>query len=166
MKKRNLITTAVALMMSVGMVSCASDKEKMEEQRQEEQQKMEESYESAEHNVEQEMEETEDSSFFSDDSEVSDEVASADNSDKPWADQTIALDQVEKVQEQLKSEGLYEGNVDGLIGPKTEEGIRKFQENQNLTASGELNQETIDAMGVDVDLKQAQESSEDTMMSE
>lgn len=161
MKKRQLLTTAAALIMSVGVVSCASDKEKMEKQEQErqeeirdaekEQQKMEEEHSAERQEMEEEQQEEGIFGFGSDS-----ETASAEQSDKPWADQQIALDKVEKVQEKLKNEGYNVGSVDGLIGPNTESALREFQESNDLSASGELNQETIDALGVDVELDDQQ----------
>jgi peptidoglycan hydrolase-like protein with peptidoglycan-binding domain len=41
-----------------------------------------------------------------------------------------------KVQSALKSAGLYTGNVDGKIGPKTREAIKTFQSQNGLKADG------------------------------
>lgn len=74
-----------------------------------------------------------------------------------FKNQPVSLDDAKKVQEKLADKGFYEGDIDGKIGPMTSTGIEKFQENNDLTASGELNQETLDALGVDASLMQAQE---------
>ena len=66
----------------------------------------------------------------------------------------------------LIEKGYDAGNVDGIIGPETRGAIESFQQEKGITASGELNQETIDALGLDVDLKQAQEESGSQMFSE
>tara|TARA_Y100001936_G_C16031935_1_gene646093 strand:- start:112 stop:666 length:555 start_codon:yes stop_codon:yes gene_type:complete len=153
MKKRNLLAAAL-LITSLGVTSCASDEEKREkEQRMEEtveaeQERMEEFGDEMEEEVAQAEENIEDSAQQMQD----------DMSDKPWADQRISLDRAKEVQEALKNNGYQIGSVDGLIGPKTMEGLKSFQEqHENLTASGELNQETIDALGLDFNLVQAQQ---------
>lgn len=157
--KRKLMTTAFATIMAVGLVSCASDKEKMEKQeaeRQEEireaeveQQKMEEKARQAQEEADalrQEQYEAQHASMSDSSSFTSS------SSDQPWANQQVSLDKVEKVQAKLNSEGFEAGAVDGLIGPNTTSAIKKFQESSELSASGELNQETIDAMGLDINL--------------
>lgn len=75
-------------------------------------------------------------------------------------------DQVTELQQALNEKGYDAGNVDGIIGPETRGAIESFQQEKGITASGELNQETIDALGLDVDLKQAQEESGSQMFSE
>ena len=152
MKTKKLLTTAFALFMTIGVVSCSSNKEKMEkeeQQRQEEirdlearQTKLEEKAHAAEMQA-QELRSQQHSS-----------AVSSYSSDKPWASQQFALSDVEKVQEKLNNEGFNAGPVDGLIGPKTMDGIRSFQESKNITASGELNKETVDALGVDIEMPQ------------
>lgn len=69
---------------------------------------------------------------------------------KPWADQQASLDAVRDLQQQLKDQGYYQdGNVDGLVGPKTESALREFQQAQGLDPTGEINAETLAAMGID-----------------
>jgi hypothetical protein len=51
-----------------------------------------------------------------------------------------------RYQQYLKDLQLYDGNVDGTIGPKTRAAITKFQTMNGLDATGELNQPTIDAL--------------------
>lgn len=41
-----------------------------------------------------------------------------------------------KIQQALKNAGLYSGNVDGKIGPKTREAIKTFQSQNGLKADG------------------------------
>lgn len=49
-----------------------------------------------------------------------------------------------KYQQYLKDLQLYDGVIDGTIGPKTRSAITKFQTLNGLPANGELNQATID----------------------
>lgn len=56
---------------------------------------------------------------------------------------------VRQVQEQLKQKGFDVGAVDGVWGPKTQQGLKQFQQSQNIQASGELDQQTLSALGID-----------------
>jgi peptidoglycan hydrolase-like protein with peptidoglycan-binding domain len=56
---------------------------------------------------------------------------------------------IRKVQEKLNSMGYNAGAVDGAYGPKTQAALKKFQQSQGIQVSGELNQETLAALGVE-----------------
>lgn len=56
--------------------------------------------------------------------------------------------QVMRVQLALTSLGLYEGSVDGILGPKTRESIVLFQSLKDLTPNGQMTTETLNALGV------------------
>ena len=79
---------------------------------------------------------------------------------------SLSKDQISQVQKALNEKGFHSANVDGEMGEETSKALRNFQENQEITASGELNQETLDALGVDINVKQAQEESGSQMFSE
>jgi peptidoglycan hydrolase-like protein with peptidoglycan-binding domain len=53
---------------------------------------------------------------------------------------------VRDAQQQLRQLGYYSGDVDGLMGPATEQAILRFQRAQGLDASGQLNTATADAL--------------------
>jgi peptidoglycan hydrolase-like protein with peptidoglycan-binding domain len=57
-----------------------------------------------------------------------------------------ADDQIRTVQEQLKAQGFYYGNVDGEAGSETSAAIRRFQIRNGLQVTGSLNQETLDSL--------------------
>ena len=78
----------------------------------------------------------------------------------------LSTDQVSEIQTKLNEKGFTAGNVDGIMGPETQSALESFQSEQGISASGELNQETIDALGIDVNLKQAQEEAGSQMFSE
>lgn len=59
-------------------------------------------------------------------------------------------EQAMKLQEKLKEQGLYDGQVDGKIGPLTKEALRKFQEQKGFSASGSLDSQTAAALGLDM----------------
>jgi hypothetical protein len=48
-----------------------------------------------------------------------------------------------KAQQALKDKGYYDGPVDGLIGPGTRTAIRKYQQDQNLSVTGQIDQQTL-----------------------
>ncbi len=55
---------------------------------------------------------------------------------------------VRQVQHALKSRGFLAGPVDGMMGPATERALRQFQESENLQTTGQLNRQTVAALGV------------------
>jgi peptidoglycan hydrolase-like protein with peptidoglycan-binding domain len=56
--------------------------------------------------------------------------------------------QVREVQQALKDKGLDVGQVDGQMGPQTKSALKQFQQQQNLPQTGELDQQTIAALGI------------------
>jgi peptidoglycan hydrolase-like protein with peptidoglycan-binding domain len=58
-----------------------------------------------------------------------------------------ADDQVRSAQESLKSQGFYDGPVDGELNPDTKGAIRRYQMRNGLNATGELTQETVTSLG-------------------
>jgi peptidoglycan hydrolase-like protein with peptidoglycan-binding domain len=58
-------------------------------------------------------------------------------------------EQVRAAQQALKDKGLYDAEVDGVMGPKTREAIREFQKKENLKETGRLDAETLAKLGVE-----------------
>ena len=56
---------------------------------------------------------------------------------------------VRQAQERLISEGFNPGAVDGRLGPQTRQGLKDFQTSQGLEPSGQLDTQTIAALGLD-----------------
>jgi peptidoglycan hydrolase-like protein with peptidoglycan-binding domain len=56
---------------------------------------------------------------------------------------------VKKVQEALKEKGHDPGPIDGVMGPKTQEALRAFQQANNLQATGRIDAETSQKLGID-----------------
>ncbi len=52
----------------------------------------------------------------------------------------------EEIQQALKNAGLYEGEVDGKIGPKSKKAIEEFQAKNNLTVDGKVGRKTWEKM--------------------
>lgn len=61
-------------------------------------------------------------------------------------------DLVKQAQQKLSAQGHEVGPADGIMGPKTQEGLKEFQQSKGLEATGELNRETLSALGVSGDL--------------
>jgi hypothetical protein len=66
-------------------------------------------------------------------------MASAEVTGKPTA---------KEIQQALKNAGLYNGKVDGNIGPKTKKAIEAFQSQNGLKADGKVGRKTWKALSV------------------
>jgi hypothetical protein len=71
-----------------------------------------------------------------------DPSASGSGSGSGWQNENQAL------QARLAQLGFYRGRIDGVVGPETEAAIRAFQASRRLRVSGELDRETLDALGM------------------
>jgi len=58
-------------------------------------------------------------------------------------------EEIKKVQQALKEKGQDPGVIDGVMGPKTKDALKAFQEQQGLKASGTLDQQTKKALGIE-----------------
>jgi hypothetical protein len=65
---------------------------------------------------------------------------------------------VRSAQQALKQKGFDAGAVDGQMGPSTEGALRKFQQAQGLPQSGNLDQQTLSALGVNQDERSMSQS--------
>jgi carboxyl-terminal processing protease len=63
-------------------------------------------------------------------------------------DMVISSDDIRKAQEALKAKGKDPGAVSGRMHAKTQEALREFQKENNLPATGVLDQKTADKLGV------------------
>jgi peptidoglycan hydrolase-like protein with peptidoglycan-binding domain len=57
-------------------------------------------------------------------------------------------EQVKAVQQALKDKGHDPGDVDGKMGPKTQQALRDYQQKEGLKATGRLDSETASKLGV------------------
>ncbi len=53
---------------------------------------------------------------------------------------------VTEVQNFLRSQGLYNGSIDGIYGPQTRSAVMQFQQRQNLASDGIVGTQTWEAM--------------------
>jgi peptidoglycan hydrolase-like protein with peptidoglycan-binding domain len=64
------------------------------------------------------------------------------------AQQSQSSDTVRQAQEKLSAAGYDVGAADGVMGPKTQDAIKKLQQDKQLNATGQLDQQTLAALGV------------------
>ena len=57
-------------------------------------------------------------------------------------------DLIRQVQERLHTLGFKSGAIDGTLGPQTRNALRLFQNTKGLRATGELDEKTLEALGV------------------
>ncbi len=57
-------------------------------------------------------------------------------------------DEVMQAQQKLKSEHLYNGKVDGIDGPHTQQALKQFQQKNGLQQTGQLDEETQAKLGI------------------
>ena len=55
---------------------------------------------------------------------------------------------VRQAQSELEREGLYDGTVDGIVGPETIQGITAFQQREGLQQTAYLDRATRDRMNL------------------
>jgi peptidoglycan hydrolase-like protein with peptidoglycan-binding domain len=56
---------------------------------------------------------------------------------------------VKQIQEALKKEGFDPGPADGVMGQKTSDALKQFQQKKNLKATGRIDAETAQQLGVE-----------------
>ncbi|MGH7824535.1 MAG: peptidoglycan-binding domain-containing protein [Candidatus Binatia bacterium] len=67
--------------------------------------------------------------------------------------------QVRQVQKKLNDMGFHAGQVDGVWGPNTQAALRNFQQAKGLDATGRLNEQTMNALGIEENDKQDKQPS-------
>lgn len=58
----------------------------------------------------------------------------------------VTNDEVRQVQQQLRDQGLYQGQIDGNLGPETKQALGKFQKKNGLNQTATLDQATMDKL--------------------
>jgi peptidoglycan hydrolase-like protein with peptidoglycan-binding domain len=76
-------------------------------------------------------------------------ASSAAHSQGGMANEEHDTQRVQSVQQALKQKGYDAGAVDGRWGPNTQDALRQFQQSQGITPSGNLDAQTLSALGVD-----------------
>jgi peptidoglycan hydrolase-like protein with peptidoglycan-binding domain len=67
----------------------------------------------------------------------------------PTYEQPLSAAAIRDVQARLRQLGYYGGPIDGVWGSGTRYALERFQQSRRLAATGELNQATVSAMGLD-----------------
>lgn len=70
--------------------------------------------------------------------------------------QAINQDSVRDMQQALAQHGYRVGRVDGLMGPQTRQALRQFQQDEGMRATGQADQQTMAALGLQGGPQQAQ----------
>ena len=60
----------------------------------------------------------------------------------------LNAEQIRLVQQALQKKGVPPGPIDGIFGPLTKEALRRFQDNFGISTRGDLNNQTLFALGV------------------
>lgn len=58
----------------------------------------------------------------------------------------VDSDLIRTVQSQLQQQGYQVGRIDGIYGPRTQQALRQYQQDQGFESSGRLNQQTVLAL--------------------
>lgn len=66
------------------------------------------------------------------------------------APEHLSQAQMKQVQQKLKDEGLYKGEIDGQMGPNTKQALEQFQKKNGLQETGRLDQQTLAALDVNL----------------
>jgi hypothetical protein len=67
--------------------------------------------------------------------------------------------QIREVQQQLNAHGHQVGEINGQWNPQTEVAMRNFQRSQGIQVSGQLDEKTVERLGLNVDNFRPQERS-------
>ena len=66
----------------------------------------------------------------------------------------LSKDDVRWAQLELRNMGLYDGSLDGVVGPETKRALLRFQQSNGLARTAELDQQTADALVNDAGIGQ------------
>jgi hypothetical protein len=55
----------------------------------------------------------------------------------------LSRNEIKQIQSDLKQDGLYHGNIDGIDGPETHQALRAYQQQNGLSVTGRPDQQTV-----------------------
>jgi peptidoglycan hydrolase-like protein with peptidoglycan-binding domain len=70
---------------------------------------------------------------------------------QPISASQLSAEQIRKLQQKLNQEGFHAGQVDGKWSSETQTAIRNFQNTKGMKATGQLDERTLDELGLDAD---------------
>jgi peptidoglycan hydrolase-like protein with peptidoglycan-binding domain len=73
--------------------------------------------------------------------------STAPSSGERTASAPVTRDEVKDVQRELKTEGLYKGKIDGVVGPQTKEALSTYQKDHGMPQTAMIDQETAQRIG-------------------
>ena len=73
---------------------------------------------------------------------------------KTIAPNSLSESQIRQVQTALNKDGFKVGRADGIWGPQTRAALENFQKNKGMTNNGQLTQNTMAALGVNLSAPQ------------
>ena len=74
--------------------------------------------------------------------------AAGQTSAAPTTSPALAPDLVRDIQTDLNQKGYNVGQIDGIFGDSTQSALERFQRDQHLHATGQVDQQTLTALGV------------------
>jgi hypothetical protein len=60
--------------------------------------------------------------------------------------QEASQSQIQHAQQQLRAQGLYNGAIDGIVGPETQTALSQVQRQNGLPSTAQLDQQTLDRL--------------------
>ncbi len=69
---------------------------------------------------------------------------------RPEQRKLLNKDEIQKIQERLKAEGVDPGPVDGTMSPQTQAALRQYQEKQGLPITGAADQATLEKLQLEL----------------
>jgi len=75
-------------------------------------------------------------------------TVSVSKSAESTSSELAALPSSQEIQQALKNANLFQGKIDGNIGPKTKRAIKEFQTRNNLNADGKVGSKTWEKLKV------------------
>ena len=70
------------------------------------------------------------------------------NSNEKGVTAFVRKNEIKKMQETLRNQGHYRGNIDGVFGLRTRASVRAYQKAQNLPITGQVDSRTAGRLGV------------------
>lgn len=75
------------------------------------------------------------------------DMPSASGTSNVWLNAAnLSKDDIRWAQVELHTVGLYNGSLDGVVGPETKQALLKFQESNGIEPTATLDQQTADAL--------------------
>lgn len=70
---------------------------------------------------------------------------------QPITASQLSAEHIRKIQQKLNQEGFHSGQVDGKWGSETQAAIKNFQQSKGIKATGQLDERTLDELGLEAD---------------